>query len=209
MIRNSEATRPKYLIYFLLNRKNPNSKKVYKEDIVYGGESHIGIARIFQHRATKEFNDYVFVSEKELPFLKNYYFRRYYERRWIKKFNPKYNLERITVPTLNEFLVKMYLWPENPQREWVKPLTKYNTFFARKLEGKSRNGKIFYTDNLYTKVHNILDITKTLYIKQPPGVGYITTKGLAFKFLANEKPKKSLGLRYTRKFNHRKEIITN
>jgi len=190
MIRNSESKRAKYLIYFLLDKKQ----------IVYVGESQIGIPRIFQHRATKKFDDYIYVCEKQLPFLKNYYFRRYYERRWIIKFkNPKYNLEKITVPTLNEFLVKMYLWAENPQTEWVKPLTKFNHFFARKLEGKSKRGKAFYTDNQYSKVHSIIDINKILYIKDE----------LAFKFLANEKPKKSLGLRYTRKFNHRKETITN
>ena len=190
MIRNSESKRAKYLIYFLLDKKQ----------IVYVGESQIGIPRIFQHRATKKFDDYIYVCEKQLPFLKNYYFRRYYERRWIIKFkNPKYNLEKITVPTLNEFLVKMYLWAENPQPEWAKPLTKFNHFFARKLEGKSKRGKVFYTDNQYSKVHSIIDINKILYIKDE----------LAFKFLANEKPKKSLGLRYTRKFNHRKETITN
>ena len=103
------------------------------------------------------------------------------------------------MPTLNEFLIKMYLWAENPQPEWVRPLTKFNHFFARKLEGKSKRGKAFYTDNQYSKVHSIIDINKILYIKDE----------LAFKFLANEKPKKSLGLRYTRKFNHRKETITN
>ena len=190
MIRNSESEKAKYLIYFLLDKKQ----------IVYIGESQIGIARIFQHRTDKKFDDYIYISERELPFLKNYYFRRYYERRWIIKFNnPKYNLEKITVPTLNEFLVKMYLWAENPQPEWAKPLTKFNHFFARKLEGKSKRGKVFYTDNQYSKVHSILDIAKVLYINNE----------LAFKFLANEKPKKSLGLRYTRKFNHRKEAITN
>ena len=200
MIRNSESEKAKYLIYFLLDKKQ----------IVYIGESQIGIARIFQHRTDKKFDDYIYISEREFPFLKNYYFRRYYERRWIIKFkNPKYNLEKITVPTLNEFLVKMYLWAENPQPEWAKPLTKFNHFFARKLEGKSKRGKVFYTDNQYSKVHSIIDINKILYIKQNLGIGYITTKELAFKFLANEKPKKSLGLRYTRKFNHRKETITN
>jgi hypothetical protein len=190
MIRNSESEKAKYLIYFLLDKKQ----------IVYVGESQIGIARIFQHRTDKDFDDYIYISERELPFLKNYYFRRYYERRWIIKFkNPKYNLEKITVPTLNEFLVKMYLWAENPQREWVKPLTRFNNFFVRKLEGKSKRGKIFYTDNQYSKVHSTLDIAKVLYINNE----------LAFKFLANEKPKKSLRERYTRKFNHRKETITN
>ena len=199
MIRNSESKRAKYLIYFLLDKKQ----------IVYVGESQIGIPRIFQHRTTKKFDDYIYVCEKQLPFLKNYYFRRYYERRWIKRFKPKYNFEPTRLPPLNEFLIKMYLWAENPQPEWVKPLTKFNTFFARKLEGRSKNGKVFYTDNQYTKVHNILDINKVLYIKKNVGVGYIATKELAFKFLANEKPKKSLGLRYTRKFNHRKENIYN
>jgi len=190
MIRNSESKRAKYLIYFLLDKKQ----------IVYVGESQIGIPRIFQHRATKKFDDYIYVCEKELPFLKNYYFRRYYERRWINRFKPKYNFEPTRLPTLNEFLIKMYLWPENPQPEWVRPLAKFNTFFTRKLEGRSRSGKSnFFTDNQYSKVHSILDIAKVLYINNE----------LAFKFLANEKPKKSLGLRYTRKFNHRKEAITN
>ena len=189
MIRNSEVARAKCLIYFLLDNKK----------IVYVGESQIGIPRIFQHRANKKFDDYIYVCEKQLPFLKNYYFRRYYERRWIKRFKPKYNFEPTRLPPLNEFLIKMYLWAENPQPEWVKPLTKFNTFFARKLEGRSKNGKVFYTDNQYSKVHSNLNINQILYINNE----------LAFKFLANEKPKKSLGLRYTRKFNHRKENIYN
>ena len=117
----------------------------------------------------------------------------------LTRFKPRYNFEPTKMPTLNEFLIKMYLWAENPQPEWVRPLTKFNHFFARKLEGKSKRGKVFYTDNQYSKVHSIIDINKILYIKDE----------LAFKFLANEKPKKSLGLRYTRKFNHRKETITN
>ena len=67
------------LIYFLLDMKV----------IVYIGETEKEPGkRIYQH-TDKKFDDVKCISSKKLSFLKNEYFRKYYELRWINKFKPK------------------------------------------------------------------------------------------------------------------------
>ena len=104
------------LIYFL----------IYMKVIVYIGETEKEPGkRIYQH-TDKKFDDVKCISSKKLSFLKNEYFRKYYELRWINKFKPKYNKQNTKAPTLNNFICKMFLWFENPNHQFITPLTDYN-----------------------------------------------------------------------------------
>ena len=83
-------------IYFVINKK---SKK-----IVYIGESENGRTRVFQsYRFDKKVCDIKVIKSNKIKCLNNYYFRRYYEARWIYKFKPEYNRQIIAPPTLNYF----------------------------------------------------------------------------------------------------------
>ena len=99
------------LLYFLLDENIKDPDKVYKKDIVYGGEtkSELGkepISKINmkKHTSVRKISSTVF------KFLTNEYFRQYYERRWINFFNPYYNKDRYNIPSLNLFLLKMFLF---------------------------------------------------------------------------------------------------
>ena len=81
------------LIYFLCDVEDINSKKIYKKDIVYVGETNVGFSRLFQHTAKKH-NKTMYIRRES---FKNKYFRKYYEARLIKRFNPKYN-QKINTP---------------------------------------------------------------------------------------------------------------
>ena len=180
------------LIYFLF----------YMGVIVYIGETEKEPGkRIYQH-TDKKFNDVKCISSKKLGFLKNEYFRKYYELRWINKFKPKYNKQNTKAPTLNNFICKMFLWFENPNHQFITPLTDYNQIiykgkYNKFLEYKDRKGRTKKFPNKYTKVWDGLDLTKKLYINNQN----------AFKFLRNETIK--LSKQYSKQFTPRKEKLHN
>ena len=72
-------------IYFLYNR----------DKLVYVGQSDCIIRRIGEHFADKEFDNFKYISEETFYWLYEYPFRKYFERKLIKFFNPKYNKEKI------------------------------------------------------------------------------------------------------------------
>jgi len=181
------------LIYFLF----------YMGVIVYIGETEKEPGkRIYQH-TDKKFNDVKCISSKKLGFLKNKYFRKYYELRLINRFKPKYNKETTKAPSLNLFFLKMFLWFENPNPQWIVPLSVYSPFMISKykkfLEHIYNPKKSRWVINGYTKVWNNIDINKNLYIdNQNP-----------FKFLINEKIKPSMAGKLRKKFTPRKEKLHN
>ena len=204
------------LIYFLLNKKDVDCKKTYKKDIVYAGAtkteygkrvySHIPKNRKPHHADYKDFNVAKGISSKKLGFLKNKYFREYYELRWINKFDPKYNRTKDKAPSLNLFLLKMFLWFENPNPFWISPLSSQCPF----MKPKSSNGLYWlehtyspnnsrWVINGYTRVWETLDLNKKLYIDNQN----------AFKFLINEKTKPSLAGKLRKQFTPRKERLHN
>jgi len=180
------------LIYFL----------IYMKVIVYIGETEKEPGkRIYQH-TDKKFDDVKCISSKKLSFLKNEYFRKYYELRWINKFKPKYNKQNTKAPTLNNFICKMFLWFENPNHQFITPLTDYNQIiykgkYNKFLEYKDRKGRTKKFPNKYTKVWDGLDLTKKLYINNQN----------AFKFLSNETIK--LSKQYSKQFTPRQEKLHN
>tara|TARA_R100000656_G_scaffold13761_1_gene13987 strand:+ start:168 stop:749 length:582 start_codon:yes stop_codon:yes gene_type:complete len=181
------------LIYFLF----------YMGVIVYIGETEKEPGkRIYQH-TDKKFNDVKCISSKKLGFHKNKYFRKYYELRLINRFKPKYNKETTKAPSLNLFFLKMFLWFENPNPQWIVPLSVYSPFMISKykkfLEHIYNPKKSRWVINDYTKVWNNIDINKNLYIdNQNP-----------FKFLINEKMKPSMAGKLRKKFTPRKEKLHN
>ncbi len=181
------------LIYFLF----------YMGVIVYIGETEKEPGKRIYHHTDKKFNDVKCISSKKLGFLKNKYFRKYYELRWINKFKPKYNKEKTKAPSLNLFFLKMFLWFENPNPQWIVPLSVYSPFMISKykkfLEHIYNPKKSRWVINGYTKVWNNIDINKNLYIdNQNP-----------FKFLINEKIKPSMAGKLRKKFTPRKEKLHN
>ena len=183
------------LIYFLFNKKK----------LVYIGETKVENGkRINQHKKDKKFdeNNVKCITSKKLSFLKNEYFRKYYELRLINRFKPKYNKQRTKAPTLNNFICKMFLWFENPNHQFITPLTTYNQIiykgkYNKFLEYKDRRGRNKKFPNKYTKVWDALDLTKKLYINNQN----------AFKFLSNETIK--LSKQYSKKFTPRLELLHN
>jgi len=183
------------LIYFLFNKKR----------LVYIGETKVENGkRINQHKKDKKFdeNNVKCITSKKLSFLKNEYFRKYYELRLINRFKPKYNKQRTKAPTLNNFICKMFLWFENPNHQFINPLTAYNQIiykgkYNKFLEYKDRRGRNKKFPNKYTKVWDDLDLTKKLYINNQN----------AFKFLSNETIK--LSKQYSKKFTPRLELLHN
>lgn len=160
------------IIYFLFKNKK----------IIYIGESDIGTKRIFEHRATKDFDEAKYISANDLPFLNNNFFRKYYEARLISFFNPKENRGgNYGTPPLNLFLVKMFLWKENPTADFLRPISRSNDFMRLDfLETKMKNSfKLKKVYNKYTKIWKQIDFTKRLYVDGQN----------AFKFLAFEEYK--------------------
>ena len=183
------------LIYFLFN----------KNKIVYIGETEKENGKRIYNHTDKKFdkNNVKCISSKKLSFLNNKYFRRYYELRWINKFKPKYNKEKTKAPSLNLFFLKMFLWFENPNPQWIVPLSAYSPFMINKykdfLEHIYNPRKSRWVINGYTKVWKNININKKLYIdNQNP-----------FKFLFNEEMKPSLTGKLRKKFTPRKEILHN
>ena len=184
------------LIYFL----------IYMKVIVYIGETATEFGkRIYQHKKDKKFDEVKCISSNKLSFLKNEYFRKYYELRWINKFKPKYNKEKTKAPSLNLFLLKMFLWFENPNPHWLVPLSTYSPFMQKKHqrwlpEHKNKNsGKLYWVMNQYSKVWKDLDLKKKIYIDNQN----------TFKFLLNEKMKFSMAGKLRKQFTPRKERLHN
>ena len=183
------------LIYFLLDMKV----------IVYIGETEKEPGkRIYQH-TDKKFDDVKCISSKKLSFLKNEYFRKYYELRWINKFKPKYNKEKTKATSLNLFFLKIFLWFENPNPHWLVPLSMNSPFMQKQHqrwlpEHKNKNsGKLYWVMNQYSRIWKDIDLKKKLYIdNQNP-----------FKFLINEKMKPSLAGKLRKQFVPRQEKLHN
>ena len=185
------------LLYFFYNKKEK----------VYIGETSKGYGRFYQHKDKKfDKHNVKYISGKKLNFINNEYFRKYYELRLINRFKPKYNKETTTAPTLNLFLLKMFLWFENPNPLWINPLTRYCEF----MRPMNSNGdywlenthekKTRWSINKYTRVWETLDLSKKLYINNQN----------AFKFLINEEMKPALKVGRLRKiFTPRKERLHN
>jgi len=212
-------------IYFLLKKEDINCEKTYRKDIVYVGTtktehgkrvySHIPRNKKPHEADYKDFNVAKAISSRKLGFLKNKYFREYYEERIIEKFRPKkdeskriyYNgKQRNIIPTLNNFLLKMFLFFENPNTLWINPLTEHCPFKRQKNSygdywlKQTYQNKTKWTINGYTRVWENLDLTKKLYINNQN----------AFKFLSYEKMKPALKIGKLRKvFTPRKETISN
>jgi len=167
MIQKIQLKEP--IIYFLIKNKK----------IIYIGESDIGIKRIFEHRASKDFDTAKYISSNNLKFLENNFFRKYYESRLINYFKPKLNNGNYGVPPLNIFLIKMFLWKENPVADFIRPISRSTDFMNLKfLETKTKNTKkLKKVYNSYTKVWKQLNFNKRLYIDNRN----------AFKYLAFEK----------------------
>jgi hypothetical protein len=197
------------LLYFLLDENIKNPNKVYKKDIVYGGETKselgkepISKTNMEKHTSVRKISSTVF------KFLNNEYFRKYYERRWINFFNPYYNQEKYKLPSLNLFLLKMFLHFENPNPFFINPLTNHCEFMREKnseglywlehrppLANKSK-----WVINGYTRVWETVDLNKKLYIDNQD----------AFKFLISEEMKTPLRNGKLRKvFTPRKERLHN
>ena len=181
------------LIYFL----------IYMKVIVYIGETEKEPGkRIYQH-TDKKFDDVKCISSKKLSFLKNEYFRKYYELRWINKFKPKYNKQNTKAPSLNLFFLKIFLWFENPNPHWLVPLSRNSPFMQKQHQkwlpehNNINSGKLYLVMNLYSKIWKDIDLKKKLYIdNQNP-----------FKFLSNETIK--LSKQYSKQFTPRKEKLHN
>ena len=163
-------------------------------------------SELFEKRfKDKKFDVVKCISSKKLSFLKNKYFRKYYELRWINKYKPKYNKEKPKAPSLNLFLLKMFLWFENPNPHWLVPLSTYSPFMQKKHqrwlpEHKNKNsGKLYWVMNQYSKVWKDLDLKKKIYIDNQN----------TFKFLLNEKMKFSMAGKLRKQFTPRKERLHN
>jgi len=176
-------------IYFVINKK---SKK-----IVYIGESQNGRSRVQLRRFNEKVYNVEVITSKKIKFLENFYFRRYYEARWIYKFKPKYNKQINTPPNLNTFLMKMFLWNENPQTDWIVPFSKNCPFKCKFLSHIQKQNKYIYND--YSKVWNEINLDKQLFING----------NKAFNYILNNKIEKTLGTKTRKTFRKRTEKLHN
>ena len=153
-----------------------------KNELVYVGESTDIYTRAPHHRydqPKKDFNSWKIISTtEELPFLNDATFRLYYEDCCIKWLKPKYQ-EKVwkykRIP-LNLWLMKRYLWNQNPNPDILTLLShkkKPNEFFWEKMNGwyvtfesggmrKRKRSRI--RKNEYTRVWETIDLNKKLYI---------------------------------------------
>jgi len=187
MIKKVQLKEP--IIYFLIKNKK----------IIYIGESDIGIKRIFEHRASKNFDTAKYISSNNLKFLENNLFRKYYEARLIRFFKPKENGNgNYGTPPLNIFLIKMFLWKENPTADFLRPISRSTDFMRLDfLETKTKNSRNFKkVYNGYTKIWKELNFNKKLFVNDKN----------AFKFLSFEKYKLH---KNSNKFVTRKERLHN
>jgi hypothetical protein len=198
------------LLYFLLDENIKNPNKIYKKDVVYIGKTKSELGkRPISHVNIKKSSSVRKISSIVFKFLINEYFREYYEMRWINKIKPKENkITNYKIPSLNKFLLKMFLHFENPNPLWINPLTDHCEFMRDKtvdglywlehrppLANKSK-----WVINGYTRVWETVDLNKKLYIDNQD----------AFKFLINEEMKTPLKDGKLRKvFTPRKEKLHN
>jgi len=197
------------LIYFLLDENIKDPDKVYKKDIVYVGQTETELGRRpMSHTHIKKSSYVRKISSIKFKFLTNEYFRKYYELRCINKFPNKNNDQTKIAPTLNLFLLKMFLFFENPNPLWINPLTKHCEFKrAKNSEGiywlehrPPLANKSKWVINSYTRVWETVDLSKKLYIDNQN----------AFEFLINEEMKTPLKEGKLRKiFTPRKEKMHN
>lgn len=180
-------------IYFVFHKK---SKK-----IIYIGESQNGRSRVQLRRFDDKLCEVKVITSKKIKCLNNYYFRRYYEARWIYKFKPEYNGGKdnkiTTPPSLNLFLMKMYLWNENPQTDWIVPFSQNCPFKCKFLNHTQKKNKYIY--NGYSKVWNEIDLSKKLFINNVK----------AFDYILNNKIEKTLGTKTRKTFRTRIEKLHN
>jgi len=176
-------------IYFVINKK---SKK-----IVYIGESQNGRSRVQLRRFDERICDVQVITSKKIKCLENFYFRRYYEARWIYKFRPQYNKQINTPPNLNTFLMKMFLWNENPQADWIVPFSQNCPFKCKFLSHIQKQNKYIYND--YSKVWNEINLDKQLFING----------NKAFNYILNNKIEKTLGTKTRKTFRKRIEKLHN
>ena len=154
-----------------------------KNKIVYVGESEDINTRAPHHRydqPKKYFNSWKIISTvKELPFLNDATFRLYYEDCCIKWLKPKYQ-EKVwkykkRIP-LNLFLMKRYLWNQNPNPDILALISnkeKPEEFFWENMNsyyvefpsgGMRKRKRRCIRENEYTRVWETLDLSKKLYI---------------------------------------------
>ena len=180
-------------IYFVFHKK---SKK-----IIYIGESQNGRSRVQLRRFDDKLCEVKVITSKKIKCLNNYYFRRYYEARWIYKFKPEYNGGKdnkiTTPPSLNLFLMKMYLWNENPQADWIVPFSQNCPFKCKFLNHTQKKNKYVY--NRYSKVWNEIDLSKKLFINNVK----------AFDYILNNKIEKTLVTKTRKTFRTRIEKLHN
>lgn len=176
-------------IYFVICKK---SKKIF-----YIGESQNGRSRVQLRRFDDKTCDVKVITSKKIKCLNNFYFRRYYEARWIYKFKPEYNLQINTPPSLNYFLIKMFLWNENPQSNWIVPFSQNCPFKCKFLPHTQKHNKYIY--NGYTKVWEQIDVNKKLFINDEK----------AFDYILNNKIEKTLGTKTRKTFKKRTEKLHN
>ena len=167
-------------IYFVICKK---SKKIF-----YIGESQNGRSRVQLRRFDDKTCDVKVITSKKIKCLNNFYFRRYYEARWIYKFKPEYNLQINTPPTLNYFLIKMFLWNENPQSNWIVPFSQNCPFKCKFLPHTQKHNRYIY--NGYTKIWDQVDTNKKLFINNEK----------AFDYILNNKIEKTLGTKTRKTF---------
>jgi len=176
-------------IYFVINKK---SKKV-----VYIGESQNGRSRVQLRRFDEKVCNIKVITSKKIKCLNNYYFRRYYETRWIYKFKPEENKQITKPPSLNVFLMKMFLWNENPQPLWIVPFSQNCVFKCEFLPHTQKTNK--YVFNKYSRIWTYLDMDKKLFINNQK----------AFDYILYNKIEKTLGTKTRKTFRTREERIHN
>ena len=160
-------------VYFLIN----------KGKVVYVGESRKIINRLENHK-DKDFDDLKVISTKTFYWLDDIWFRLYFESKCIYFFQPKYNEKgkKYSI-SLNNFLMRMHLWNQNPQfvnvvsnyygREKFNSNKRHTTFMQNWLHHRSSTGKLTKICNYegdqyeckgYDQFFRTLDLTKKIYI---------------------------------------------
>ena len=176
-------------IYFVINKK-------FKK-IIYIGQTENGRTRVHSYRFDSKVCDVKVITSKKIKCLNNSYFRKYYEARWIYKFKPEYNKQINTPPSLNLFLMKMFLWNENPQTDWIVPFSQNCPFKCKFLNHTQKTNK--YIFNGYSKVWNEIDLDKKLFINNQK----------AFDYILNNKIEKTLSKKTRKTFRTRTERLHN
>lgn len=122
IISQKREIRFKHIVYFLISG----------EEIVYVGKSDVGISRVYSHlqRGKFIFDTYWYkeCTEKELKRL---------EKRYIKQFQPKYNVQHKMITTIKEKTVGGKKITFKHKRQPKKPWKKYSIRSIMKKEAKA------------------------------------------------------------------------